>query len=132
MVASEGTFSEDSTAALTAAMACRPVKHEHVEAQPLESGELLLTYQVAVRPWLGRLLRRLGRGDPPPPRRKVQLDTLGTQVWGWIDGERSVKEIVKAFSEAHQLSHREAELSVTAFLRMLGKRGLIGMREPEA
>ncbi|MEJ2638888.1 MAG: PqqD family protein [Desulfosarcinaceae bacterium] len=107
------------------------MKHADVEAEPLENGDLILTYRVAVRPWLDRLLRRLGRGAQPPLRRKVQLDTLGTQVWQWIDGERSVDEIVRAFSKAHRLSHREAELSVTAFLRMLGKRGLIGMREPE-
>jgi hypothetical protein len=130
MAAYEGPIVGDSTTH-TAAMACRPVKHEGVDAQPLEDGDLLLTYRVAVRPWLERLLRRLGRGDHPPPRRKVQLDALGAQVWGWIDGERSVDGIVRAFSEAHRLSHREAELSVTAFLRMLGKRGLIGMREPQ-
>jgi hypothetical protein len=111
-------------------MACRPVKHEGVEAEPQENGDLLLTYLVTVRPWLNRMLQRLGRGGQAPVRRKVQLDALGTQVWEWIDGERSVDDLVKAFSKAHQLPHREAELSVTAFLRMLGKRGLIGMREP--
>lgn len=129
MVASKGP-SVGESAARAAAMACRPVIHAGVEAQPLEDGDLLLTYGVAVRPWLGRLLRRLGRGARQPLRRKVQLDVLGAQVWGWIDGERSVEEIVRAFREAHKVSHREAELSVTAFLRMLGKRGLIGMREP--
>ena len=111
-------------------MACRPVQHQSVVVESLENGDLLLTYPVTVRPWLDRLLRRLGRGAQPPLRRKVQLDALGTQVWGWINGERSVDEIVRAFAETHQLPHREAELSVTAFLRMLGKRGLIGMREP--
>lgn len=114
------------------ALACRPVKNLGVEAQRMESGDLILTYPVVVRPWLDRLLGRLGRKSPQPLRRKVQLDALGTQVWGWIDGVRTVGEIVAAFGEAHKLPQREAELSVTAFVRMLGKRGLIGLRGPDA
>ena len=98
----------------------------------MESGELLLTYPVVVRPWLDRLFGRLVRKSAQPLRRKVQLDALGTQVWGWIDGVRTVGEIVAAFGEAHKLPTREAELSVTAFVRMLGKRGLIGLKEPDA
>jgi hypothetical protein len=121
----------ETASARTAALDCRPIKHRDVEAQSLENGDLLLTYPVALRPWLSRLHKRLGSRPQTPKRRKVQLDALGTQVWEWIDGERSVGDIVRAFSEAHHLSNREAELSVTAFLRMLGKRGLIAMREPE-
>jgi hypothetical protein len=108
------------------------VKNVGVEVQEMESGDLILTYPVVVRPWLDRLMGRLGRKSTEPLRRKVQLDALGTQVWGWIDGVRTVGEIVAAFGEAHKLPRREAELSVTAFVRMLGKRGLIGLREPDA
>jgi hypothetical protein len=117
--------------ARVSALACCPVKNTEVVVAQLESGDLLLTYPVVVRPWLERLFRRLGRGERPPLRRKVQLDALGTQVWGLIDGRRSVGEIVAVFGEAHKLPHREAELSVTTFLRMLGKRGLVGMRAAE-
>jgi hypothetical protein len=129
MKPAEGPPTSDHEARVSA-LACRPAKNTQVVVAQLESGDLLLTYPVRVRPWLARLLRRLGRGDQPPPRRKVQLDALGTQVWGLIDGRRSVGEIVAAFGKAHKLSHREAELSVTAFLRMLGKRGLVGMQAP--
>lgn len=124
--------SETGHAARATALACRPVKNDAVITEQLEGGDLILSYPVAIRPWLERLLRRLGRGAQAPPRRKVQLDALGTQVWGLIDGRRSVGEIVLAFSEAQRLPHREAELSVTAFMRMLGKRGLIGIRTPES
>ena len=124
--------SEAGHEARVAALACRPVKNDAVTVAQLESGELILTYPVAVRPWLERLFRRLGRGAQEPLRRKVQLDVLGTQVWGLIDGRRSVGEIVVAFGEAQRLPQREAELSVTAFLRMLGKRGLVGIRASES
>ncbi len=113
-----------------AALACIPMKHAGVAAETLESGELVLIYPIVMRPWLDRLLRRFGRDALSDQKRKIQLDTLGTQVWGWIDGERSVGDIVARFGEFHKLPQREAELSVTTFLRMLGKRGLIGLREP--
>lgn len=113
------------------ALAYYPVKNMGVEAQRLEDGALVLTYPVVVRPWLDRLLGRFGRNSTEPMRRKVQLDDLGAQVWEWIDGARTVGEIVASFGEAHKLPHREAELSVTAFIRMLGKRGLVGLRDPD-
>jgi hypothetical protein len=125
---------ETGHAVRAAALACAPVINDEVAVEQLESGDLLLTYPVVLRPWLERLFRRLGRGQRHRQRqllrRKVQLDALGTQVWELIDGRRSVGEIVTAFGEAHKLPHREAELSVTTFLRMLGKRGLVAMRAP--
>lgn len=123
--------SASDPATRSAALAYRPVKNVAVEVQQMESGDLILSYPVVVRPWLDRLLGRLGRKPSEPLRRKVQLDALGTQVWGWIDGARTVGEIVAAFGEAQKLPRREAELSVTAFVRMLGKRGLIGLQEPD-
>ena len=123
--------SSNDTDARSAALACRPVKNLGVEVQEMEDGDLILSYPVVVRPWLDRLLGRLGRKPREPLRRKVQLDGLGVQVWGWIDGDRTVAEIVAAFAKAQKLPRREAELSVTAFVRMLGKRGLIGLRDSD-
>ena len=37
-------------------------------------------------------------------------------------------EIVTIFAETHRLENREAEISVTQFIRELGRRGLIGLR----
>lgn len=60
--------------------------------------------------------------------KKLQLDALGTEVWDLIDGRRSVRKIIQRFAETHRLHPREAEVSVTRFLRELGKRGLIGLQ----
>jgi hypothetical protein len=62
--------------------------------------------------------------------KRIQLDRLGAHVWSLIDGARTVREITAAFAEAHGLDVREAEASVTQFLRSLGKKGLVGLREP--
>jgi hypothetical protein len=53
---------------------------------------------------------------------------LGTEVWGLIDGNRSVRRIIEIFAETHQLQIREAEVAVSQFIRLLGQRGLIGLR----
>lgn len=65
---------------------------------------------------------------PKPVRRKLQLDELGTWVWNCLDGHHSVEQIISKFAHVHQLHPKEAEVSVTQFLRALGQRGLIGMR----
>ena len=74
----------------------------------------------AVARWTGSL--------PEKPRfRKLELDALGTAVWDLIDGRQSVRALVARFAKQHRLQHRDAEVSVTNFLRELGRRGLIGM-----
>ncbi len=61
--------------------------------------------------------------------RKLHLDTLGTDAWNLVDGKSTVMGIIDAFATQHQLYHKEAEVSVTLFLRELGKRGILGMKQ---
>jgi hypothetical protein len=107
---------------------CRPVKSAMISEQRLENGEVLIRYPVAVRPWMAKLMQRFGRPADAVQVRKLQLDSLGTAVWDLIDGKRSVKEIIQAFAGAYRLQAREAEVSVTRFVRELGRRGVIGLR----
>ena len=108
-------------------MAAIPIINTGVIVETFENGELRITYPVTLRPWLLTLAKRLGK-IPPPARRKLQLDTLGASVWHSLDGKRTVGEIIEKFAGTHQLHPKEAELSVTQFLRSLGQRGLIAMR----
>jgi hypothetical protein len=43
------------------------------------------------------------------------------------DGRRTVEAIIEEFAADHKLSFREAQLSVTQFLRQLTQRGLIAV-----
>ena len=61
--------------------------------------------------------------------RKLQLDILGTEVWDLVDGKSTVMEIIDLFAKLHQLYHKEAEISVIQFLRELGRRGIVGMKQ---
>lgn len=111
------------------ALSCIPVKNPRLAEQENENGELCLTYQVRVKPWFQTIYKRFSRRGEAAIDRKLQLDELGTAVWRMIDGRRSVREIIDAFQAAHRLGGREAELSVSTFLKELGKRGLLAMRE---
>jgi len=110
------------------ALNCIPVKSRHIHAERMPSGDALIAYPQQLRPLPRFLLRRLGKNPPAMPPRKLQLDNLGTDVWNLINDRRSVRRIVKRFAEIHRLPRREAELSVTRFLRELGKRGLVAMK----
>jgi hypothetical protein len=111
------------------ALECVPVKNPQITEQENDNGELCLSYQVRIRPWFQNIVHKITGKKDDLIRRKLQLDALGTMVWGMIDGKRQAIEIIDDFQKLHQLNRREAEISVTTFLKELGKRGLIVMRE---
>jgi hypothetical protein len=105
-----------------------PVKNRQITENRLETGEVIIHYPVTMRPFFAGLAKRFGGQEAQIQIKKLQLDELGTLVWNLIDGERSVRQVVKMFAATHRLESREAEVSVTQFIRELGRRGLIGMR----
>ena len=111
-----------------AALNCRPKKSLHITESRLESGDVLLEYPLTVRPWLAAVAKRLGKSDNVVQIKKLQLDAMGTAVWDLVDGHRSVRRIVQEFAETHRLNSKEAEVSVTSFIRELGQRGLLGLQ----
>jgi hypothetical protein len=111
------------------ALNCKPVKNIQVNETRLETGAVMLTYPVGTRPWVAALIKRFSGALQKPITKKLELDTLGSAVWDLLDGNRSVKQVIREFSKSYRLHSKEAEVSVTQFLRQLGKRGLIGFRE---
>ena len=105
-----------------------PVKNRQISENRLETGEIVIGYPVTMRPLFAGLAKRFGGQEVRTQIKKLQLDELGTSVWNLMDGRRSVRQLVKMFAETHQLETREAEVSVTQFIRELGRRGLIAMR----
>jgi hypothetical protein len=113
----------------TDALCCIPVRNPLVLETRLDSGEMLLSYPETLKPWFAGILRRMKKEPELRRVRKLQLDILGTGVWERVDGESTVMEIIDAFAGLHQLYHKEAEISVIQFLRELGRRGIIGMKQ---
>ncbi len=110
------------------ALQCTPIKNTEIKEERLETGEVLLTYPIRIRPWVAGLVRRFGGEGNRVQSKKLHLDELGTTVWDLMDGRRSARQIIKRFAGKYQLHTREAEVGVTRFLRILGKRGLIGLK----
>ena len=110
------------------ALKFRPSKSREISESRLDTGEVLLEYPLTVRPWLAALAKRLGRPAEVVQTKKLQLDIMGTSVWDLVDGNRSVARIVEIFAATHRLNNKEAEISVSSFIRELGQRGLLGLR----
>jgi len=112
------------------ALLCIPEKNTTVKENFLDSGDLILTYQAMYKPFFLRIKKIVGQNPKKTFTRKIQLDGLGVDVWSLLDGEKNVKTIIKEFAVRHTLNYKEAEISVTLFLRSLGEKGLIGIKEP--
>lgn len=110
------------------ALGCVPEIVPAVSWQAQESGDILIEYPLVVKPLLKAIFARFNRESTEKLTRRLQLDSLGSQVWLLIDGRNNVGEIIRTFAAASTITTQEAEQSVTTFLRELGKRGLIILR----
>jgi hypothetical protein len=111
------------------ALSCIPVRNPNIREHRLDSGEILLIYTETYKPWFVGILQRIKKESEFQRSRKLQLDVLGSVVWNLIDDKATVLEIIASFAELHMLYPKEAEVSVIQFLRDLGKRGIIGMKQ---
>lgn len=110
------------------ALACTPIRNPEVEEKKTPDG-ILLRYPVEIKPWFQSIFKRLSNRDSNIIIRRLELDALGSSVWQMVDGKQTVADITEQFRKTHQLGTREAELAVTGFLKDLGSRSLIAMKE---
>lgn len=101
----------------------RPLRHEQIQWEKTEEGEVLL--KVPYRK--DRLGKVVGFLVQLPEARAVQLDEVGSFVWGLCDGQHTVDAIVRLTSQEYKMNRRETEISVTAYLQMLAERRFIGL-----
>jgi hypothetical protein len=62
-----------------------------------------------------------------PAFRKLELDEIGSDVWEMCDGRSTVDALTRAVCAKYHLNRRQAEASVTAYLKMLAERRLIAL-----
>jgi hypothetical protein len=113
----------------TDALRCIPIRNPRVVESRLDSGSVLLSYPETLSLWFAGILRRMKKTSEIHRTRKLQLDILGTCVWDLVDDKSTVMEIIATFGKLHRLYPKEAEISVIQFLRELGRRGIIGMKQ---
>jgi hypothetical protein len=63
-----------------------------------------------------------------PTHRIVELDPIGSDVWERCDGKHSLDGIAREIAGIYKLNKRQSETSVTAYLKMLADRRLIGIQ----
>ena len=69
---------------------------------------------------------------PYNPEREIDLDAMGTRLWRWCDGQRTVEEVIDLFKDTYDLSFHEARAAVVDYLRKLIQRGILAvMMAPE-
>lgn len=109
----------------TESLACIPVQSEHVSCYEQEDGNVTIEYPLPLKPFFVSLAKKFNKTEEQTLTKKLQLDTIGGSVWLMIDGSTDVKTIIKRIAAQTSLTLQEAEISVTTFLRELGRRGLI-------
>ncbi|MFW2367515.1 MAG: PqqD family protein [Desulforhopalus sp.] len=112
----------------TEALAGVPEISPAINWETVENGEILIEYPLPLKPFFIQLVSRFRKTREQKLTKKVQLDTVGSLVWQMFNGENDVKQIIYAVSKEKRLSLHEAEISVTTFIRELGRRGLIHIR----
>lgn len=109
------------------ALQARPIRNPALKWTELDNGEVRIVLPRR-KDATGKLLAVLFH---IPKSRPVNLDVVGARVWALCDGEHTVADIAEALTEEHKLHRREAEVSLTEFLRMLGKRNMVAFVVPK-
>lgn len=69
--------------------------------------------------------RRTGGSEQPARTAKIKLDIIGSKVWKKIDGKTSMDDIAKWMQNEFMITEREAEVSLSMFLKNLVEKRLV-------
>jgi hypothetical protein len=102
-------------------MKSRPVRNSLIKWEKRENGEVSLVVPQKSTLWV----KIISRAFMLPRSRVVVLDEVGSYVWTMCDGHNSIDSIVRTLRNKYKLTRKEAETSLMAYFRKLGKRGMI-------
>jgi len=105
------------------AMDARPLRNPGLKWRRNERSDVVITL-ARRRDTKGRLLSFFFH---VPKSRDITLDEVGSKVWTLSNGRRSVDEMIDTLATEYKLNRREAEVSLTEYLRQLGQRGMVGL-----
>ena len=105
------------------AMSGRPVRNSELEVTRNDVGEVSIRIPRRQTWWLN-MMARFGS---VPDYQTLTLDRVGSSVWDLCDGGHTVRDLIGRLADEHQLSRKEAELSMITYLRQLAQRGVVGI-----
>jgi|GEM_PF-4105196 len=99
-----------------------------IDEKTTPRGRVSLTFQ-AIAPQRLRILRALAAQPVggKAQERTVELDLLGSLIWEACRNRPRVIDLVEQVCREFCISYREAEISVTQYVRTLGQRGLLAI-----
>ena len=103
-------------------MKARPVRNNLIKWEESANSEISLVVPQKETLWV----KAVSKIFMLPRSRVVVLDEVGASVWTMCDGNNSIDTIVKALANRYKLTRKEAETSLMAYFRKLGKRGMVG------
>jgi len=65
-----------------------------------------------------------------PKRRRISLDEVGSRIWELCDGDHTVRDLIEFLRKKYKLNPKEAEVSLTNYLKQLGKKRLVAFAVP--
>ncbi len=113
-------------------LALRPVRSKAVTWERIPAPEAEEADKTVLRvprrdDLTGRLLSRLFQ---IPASRTIELDEFGGEIWEQCDGAHTLERLIQQTCDKYKLNRRQGEVSVSAFMRMLVQRRLIGLLKP--
>lgn len=108
-------------------MKSRPVRNTLIKWEKSENDEVSLVVPQKETLWV----KTVSKLFMLPRSRVVVLDEVGSVVWVMCDGHNSIDTIVRALANKYKLTRKEAETSLLAYFRKLGKRGMVGFAVPK-
>lgn len=106
------------------ALSARPVRNTLVRWEKTEDDEVRLFIPMR-KDRMARFMSRIMK--IPDSDKQIILDEIGGDIWEMCDGKKDLNTIINSVVRGHKLTRREAEISVTAFFRMLAQRNLIAL-----
>lgn len=108
-------------------LSSRPAKNELVKWQKDENGEVTISIP-RKKGWLIDMVAKFSR---IPDQKRIALDEIGSEVWYMCDGKTTVENMIAQLSRKYKLNRKEAEISLTTYLKQLGKKRLVGFLVPK-
>jgi len=100
-----------------------PIRNPNLTWKKYPSGEIAVIIKLEEK-------KRGFKFIKTPKEKKILLDKVGSFVWELCDGKHTVDDIINELVSKYKLHRREAEASLTLYLRMLSQRLLVGFKLP--
>ncbi|HOT52164.1 MAG TPA: PqqD family protein [Candidatus Hydrogenedentes bacterium] len=103
-------------------LASAPCVNPAVRLTELDTGGIRMVYEKAG----GLPIRVLRHLFAIPRTAELVLDGIGSRIVRQMDGKRTVQDLIRFVSGEYNLSRKEAEVALLAYLDRLGRRNLVG------